>query len=206
MAAAARSSSLAPSSSAHGSERIGMGAVEIGSGAGGGGAAGGGAGAGGGGAGAGTGAQAARRATDSKMRANFEIMASLPLARLPAPPCVSPRGAGKSTDHPANRGAPASIAARQPTNRGACQSARGGAAQRAAGRRGRWTPMAVRRPMVVWRAPAGSPLSRRRTRPCRQHCGGNQQGASHLRFLRPLPWRKSRGGLSVRVKRARLLL
>ena len=73
MAAAARSSSLAPSSSAHGSDRIGMGAVEIGSGAGGGAAGGGGG--GGGGAGGGTGAQAASRRTDSEMRGG-RILAS----------------------------------------------------------------------------------------------------------------------------------
>jgi len=126
MAAAARSSSLAPSSSAHGSERIGMGAVETGSGAGaGGGAAGGG---GGGGAGGGTGAQAASRTTDSEMRANFEIMASLPLAQLPAASCVSPRGARKPTDHPADRGAAAGIPTGQPANRGPGQGARGSTA------------------------------------------------------------------------------
>src|ERR1700722_15402263 len=159
--AAARSSSVAPSSSAQLSVRIGIGAVETGAGAG---AAGGGGGGGGGGAGAvggRTGAQAASSKAGAATKASFQFISFFPLAAVAIVFRTALRGAGKAADQPADRGALTRIAAKQPGDQRASGGARRRAAQRSTIGRARRRSVITRPWTITRRAITGGPVTRR---------------------------------------------
>src|ERR1700733_10796097 len=179
--AAARSSSVAPSSSAQLSVRIGIGAVETGAGAGAAGGGGGGAGA----VGGRTGAQAASSKGGAATKASFQFISFFPLAAVAIVFRTALRGAGKAADQPADRGALTRIAAKQPGDQRAYGGARRRAAQRSTIGRARRRSVIIRPWTKTRRAITGGPgnpspvMRRRRSRQQGEHRDGQCHRSPH---------------------------